>query len=341
MQVTSRSELAAEALAEGRLAVLPTETVYGLGGRADDPAAVARIYAVKGRPADHPLIVHLAHAQVMSAWARSLPEYARALGEAFWPGPLTLVLPRSERARDFVTGAQDSVAVRVPAHPVTSQVLMLLGDLVQDEAIGIAAPSANRFGQVSPTTAAHAREEIGDSLQEGDVILDAGPCQVGLESTIVDCTADHPRLLRPGAISAADIEQVTGLPVTHDSLIRASGTLESHYAPRAIVEVIEAGQELTSIEAEGDSIGAQGDRGLSHDRPRTGLLALASVPTPRGMVRLSAPAHPQAYAHVLYAALREADALDLSRVLVVLPPSEGIGAAIHDRITRAARGRGR
>lgn len=322
MHLTRRAEAAAEALAEGRLAVLPTETVYGLGGRADDPQAVARIYAVKGRPADHPLIVHLAHAEALPAWTRSLPDYARNLGEACWPGPLTLVLPRSQRAGDFITGGQDSVALRVPAHPVTAEVLRILGDLLHDEAIGIAAPSANRFGQVSPTTADHVREEIGDELQNGDVILDAGPCEVGIESTIIDCTAEHPRLLRPGAISASEVEQVTGLPVTYGSPVRASGTLEAHYAPRAIVEIVDR-----------DS--------LSTGESLTGLLALASVPTPRGMVRLSAPATPQAYAQCLYTALREADALGLRRIQVVLPPPEGIGAAIHDRVTRAARGRRR
>lgn len=322
MHLTRRAEAAAEALAEGRLAVLPTETVYGLGGRADDPQAVARIYAVKGRPADHPLIVHLAHAEALPAWTRSLPGYARTLGEECWPGPLTLVLPRSQRAGDFITGGQDSVALRVPAHAVTAEVLRILGDLLHDEAIGIAAPSANRFGQVSPTTADHVREEIGDELQNGDVILDAGPCEVGIESTIIDCTAEHPRLLRPGAISASEVEQVTGLPVTYGSPVRASGTLEAHYAPRAIVEIVDR-----------DS--------LSTGESLTGLLALASVPTPRGMVRLSAPATPQAYAQCLYTALREADALGLRRIQVVLPPPEGIGAAIHDRVTRAARGRRR
>lgn len=320
MQLTRRVEAAAEALAEGRLAALPTETVYGLGGRADNPRAIARIYAVKGRPVDHPLIVHLANAGVLPAWARRLPDYARSLGDAYWPGPLTLVLPRSERAGDFITGGQDSVALRVPAHPAAGRVLEILGELVHDEAIGIAAPSANRFGQVSPTTAEHVRDEIGDDLEVGDVILDAGRCEVGVESTIIDCTADHPRLLRPGAISASEVEQVTGLAVTHGSPVRASGTLEAHYAPRALVEVIDQ-EELRS----GDV--------------HTGLLALASVPTPRGMVRLCAPPTTQAYAQALYSALREADALALSRILVVLPPTEGIGAAIHDRVIRAARGR--
>lgn len=322
MRMVRQPRLAAEALAAGNLAALPTETVYGLGGRADDPRAVARIYAVKGRPADHPLIVHLGSRLALPAWARSVPEYAATLAEAYWPGPLTLVLPRSGRAGDFVTGGQDSVAVRVADHPVMSEVLELLAGLVRDEAVGIAAPSANRFGRVSPTTAAHVHAELGDFLDEADVILDAGPCSVGIESTIIDCTADHPRLLRPGAIPAGEVERLTGLPVTLGSAVRASGTLDSHYAPSAVVRIID----------EGEIAGGK----FSDGGAATGLLALASVATPHGMVRLSAPGTPEAFAAVLYSSLREADALLLQRILVVLPPAEGIGIAIRDRVTRAA-----
>lgn len=317
MHLTSDAEVAALALAGGHLAALPTETVYGLGGRADDPAAIARIYAVKGRPADHPLIVHVHDAPAARAWARRMPDYAQTLADACWPGPLTLVVPRSPLAVDFVTGGQDSVALRVPAHPVMRAVLARVAALTGTEAIGIAAPSANRFGRVSPTTAEHVQAELEGFLAEQDVILDAGPCAVGIESTIVDCTADHPRMLRPGAISASEVERITGLQVTVGSPVRASGTLASHYAPTAAVEIV-------------------GPEELEPGDATCGLLALAQVPTPPGIVRLSAPGTMDEYAAVLYRALREADALHLARVLVVLPPDTGIGTAIRDRISRAA-----
>lgn len=327
MRWTTDARVAAAALAEGRLAALPTETVYGLGGRADDRHAIARIYAVKGRPADHPLIVHVLDATAVDAWARAVPGYAHDLAQACWPGPLTIVLPRSARADDFVTGGQDSVALRVPAHPVTQEVLHHLAALTADPSIGVAAPSANRFGRVSPTTAEHVRAELADLLGVDDVILDAGACEVGVESTIIDATGDHPRLLRPGAVTAATVEQITGLPVTTGSPVRASGTLASHYAPAAEVIVIDASE----LAAEG--------RRTQPPEPgdaRIGLLALAGITTPPGLVRLSAPPTAQAYAQVLYAALREADALGLRRILVVLPEASGIGQAIGDRVRRAA-----
>lgn len=323
MQLTSDAEAAAIALAEGRLAALPTETVYGLGGRADDPTAVARIYAAKGRPADHPLIVHVLDMTAAHAWARHLPPYAQALADACWPGPLTLVLHRSPLAADYVTGAQDSVAIRVPAHPTMRTVLARVAALTEIPAIGIAAPSANRFGRVSPTTAAHVQAELGEVLDEQDVILDAGPCTVGIESTIIDCTADHPRMLRPGAISANEVERITGLPVTAGSPIRASGTLASHYAPAAPITLVldeDEPAQLADLPADAS----------------VGLLALASVPTPPGVVRLSAPATPEDYAQALYAALREADALGLRRIIAIPPPPVGIGLGIRDRLTRAA-----
>lgn len=325
MDVVRDPVLAAQALAAGRLAALPTETVYGLGARADDPHAIARIYAVKGRPVDHPLIVHLGSISALSAWIERVPDYASALAQAYWPGPLTLVLPRSARARDFVTGGQDCVALRIPAHPVLAEVLHLLAESVQDQAVGVAAPSANRFGRVSPTTADHVRAELGEFLGAGDVILDAGPSAVGIESTIVDCTMDTPRLLRPGAITAEMVREVTGLPVVIGSPIRASGTLAAHYAPSARVVIVDVDGLLEAAE----HVGATAD---------TGLLALAEIPTPPGLVRLSAPSTPQAYAAALYHALREADDLGLKRVLVLLPPADGIGLAIRDRVGRAAHG---
>lgn len=322
MQTTQDPGDAARALAQGHLAALPTETVYGLGARADDPHAVAQVYAAKGRPADHPLIAHVRDADAAWQWASTVPDYARDLAEAHWPGPLTLVLPRSPRAGDFITGGQSTVAVRVPSHPVMRDVLARLAERTGDRAIGIAAPSANRFGRVSPTTAAHVQAELEQHLTDDDVILEGGPSSVGVESTIVDCTGPAPVILRPGHVAAEDVETTTGLPLAERSDVRAPGTLASHYAPEAGVTLLARADQL-------DTVGT--DRGA-----RTGLLALADVATPAGLVRLSAPATPEEYARVLYSALREADALELTSVLAVLPPSDGVGAAIIDRLQRAA-----
>ena len=319
MHLVTDPLVAAAALAQGHLAVLPTETVYGLGARADDPAALARVYATKGRPADHPLIVHIADLDALHAWSADVPFYAARLAERFWPGPLTLVLPRSIRALDAVTGGQDTVALRLSEHPMLRAVLDALARDTGDDAIGIAAPSANRFGGVSPTTAQHVVDELGSLLQDGDVILDGGACGVGVESTIVDCTGDVPVILRPGAVSANDVREVTGLDLGTRSDVRAPGTLASHYAPTARVTIIAAAD-------------------ASDVKPPAGLLALASVPTPPGVVRLSAPETVDDYARVLYAALREADALHLPSVVAIAPSPEGIGAAVIDRLTRAAAG---
>jgi L-threonylcarbamoyladenylate synthase len=316
---------AAGALAAGHLAVLPTETVYGLGARADLPHAIARVYAAKGRPADHPLIVHVRDADAARAWIQDAPDYAQALADACWPGPLTLVLPRTARAGDFVTGGQDTVAVRVPAHPLMRDVLDRLAALTGDAAVGIAAPSANRFGRVSPTTAAHVRAELGEVLGADDVLLDGGASSVGVESTIVDCTGPAPVVLRPGDVSVADVERITGLAAAASSQVRAPGTLAAHYAPRARVVLVDA-DGLAAI--------------TTPDDATVGLLALGDVPTPRGVVRLTSPDSPADYARVLYAALREADALDLATVLAVPPPPAGVGAAVVDRLRRAAVGSG-
>lgn len=313
---------AAAALAAGRLAILPTETVYGLGSRADDPRAIARVYAAKGRPADHPLIVHVASADALDAWAVDIPDYARALAKACWPGPLSLILRRSPKVLDAVTGGQDTVALRVPGHPCTLDVIRQVGDLVGDPHVGIAAPSANRFGRVSPTTADHAVEELDDLLQGDDVALDCGPARVGVESTIVDCTGRRPAIVRPGQVDADAVAAITGLELVMPSRVRAPGTLASHYSPSASV-VLSTAEDLALA---------------MPDRATTGVLALAEVPTPDGFVRLSAPQDAEEYARVLYAALREADALGLDAVLAVPPPAEGIGTAVADRLTRAATG---
>jgi len=323
--VTSDLTRAATALVTGGLVGLPTETVYGLAADAEDVSAVARIFAVKGRPANHPLIVHVDGAAALDAWARDVPRYARRLAEALWPGPLTLVLRRTARAGDHVTGGQGTVGLRAPAHPVARALLALL------PGVGLAAPSANRFGRVSPTTAAHVVAELGDLLDPArDLILDGGPSQVGVESAILDCTGPAPVVLRPGAVDAATVRRVGGVAVAERaSAVRAPGTLASHYAPRARVLVVATGADAPAAlgpagEPAGDPAGS------------VGLLAGAEVPTPAGVVRLSAPADATEYARVLYAALREADALGLHRVVAVPPPAEGIGTAVRDRLARAA-----
>ena len=225
-------ESAAQLLKSGGLVALPTETVYGLGADATNKDAVARIYKVKGRPADHPLIVHIHSMQLLGDWADEIPDYAISLARDFWPGPMTLVLKRTLLAEDFVTGGQPTVGLRVPDHAIA---LALLSAFAKIGGKGIAAPSANRFGHVSPTTAQAVQEEIGEFLDQSDLILDGGPSSVGLESTIIDCTSDAPRILRPGAITIEMIEESTGLKVSKaETNIRVSGSLENHYAPRAI-----------------------------------------------------------------------------------------------------------
>lgn len=310
---------AVAALRRGGLVVLPTETVYGLAADATDSHAVARIYAVKGRPADHPLILHVASADHVAPWVTAVPPYARQLMRGAWPGPLTVVLPRSPRVGDHVTGGQDTVAIRVPDHPLALEVLAEFGGAV-------AAPSANRFGHVSPTDADHVRTDLGPRLAPGmDVVLDGGPCQVGVESTIVDCTGAAPVILRPGRFSESDIARLSGVAVAprvdESPTPRVSGSLTAHYAPRA--EVVVAA--TTASAAVGD-----------------GLIALADAPTPEGVVRLMAPTDADDFARRLYWALREADALDLTRVVAVPPPgNEGIAPAIRDRLIRSAAGSGR
>jgi L-threonylcarbamoyladenylate synthase len=306
---------AAKHLIAGDLVAFPTETVYGLGADASNSAAVAKIYSVKGRPNDHPLIVHIASMDRMGDWASEVPEYAIALARNFWPGPMTLVLKRSELAGDFVTGGQDTVGVRVPDHVVA---LALLEAFKKAGGKGVAAPSANRFGHVSPTTAAAVVEELADYLSKDDLVLDGGACAVGVESTIIDCTGLLPRVLRPGAISTAMIEEVTGLntlSVDGQDEIRVSGSLENHYAPAAKVLLCE-------IPIVGQ-----------------GFIAHKNIETPQGVIRLASPSNNEEFAQILYSALREADAQGLAEVVVVQPIGIGIGVAIRDRLARAANGR--
>lgn len=317
--VTSEPLEAAQALAAGHLAVIPTETVYGLGANANDPHAVARVFSVKGRPADHPLIAHVRSADDVHAWVAKFPDYAKPLMSDLWPGPLTLVFRRSDRAADYLTGGQDTVAVRVPGSPVTREVLRALGELLGDPSVAIAAPSANRFGRVSPTTAQHASDELLDALHAGDVILDAGPCVVGVESTIVDCTGSNPVILRPGKVTAETIRTVSGRELGEHTTTRAPGTLAAHYSPAATVRIVSSA-ELAELAPDS----------------RVGIIALASLPTPTGVVRLTAPHNEDEYAASLYRALREADSLELQTVIAVAPEGPGLAEAIRDRLQRAA-----
>jgi L-threonylcarbamoyladenylate synthase len=306
---------AAANLLAGGLVAFPTETVYGLGADACNADAVARIYAVKGRPADHPLIVHIASMDGLSEWAEEVPGYAIALARDFWPGPMTLVIKRSGLAGDFLTGGQNTVGVRVPNHPVA---LGLLEAFAKAGGKGVAAPSANRFGNVSPTTALAVADELGNYLAENDQILDGGACNVGVESTIINCTGEVPRILRPGAITAEMIADSTGLEVVgvvEESTIRVSGSLEAHYAPVATVVL---------------------DQSPSAGQ---GFIAMADVAEVEGVVRLASPKTHDEFAKVLYAALRAADELGLSTVVVAQPQGDGIAIAIRDRLNRSSKGR--
>lgn len=307
--------LAARSLLEGNLVAFPTETVYGLGADATNAEAVARIYVAKGRPADHPLIVHVPSMQVIEQWVSEVPSYAISLARDFWPGPMTLILKRSSLAKDFVTGAQDSVGIRVPNHPIA---LSLLQEFHNLGGKGVAAPSANRFGHVSPTTVEAVRTELDAHLSDSDQVLDGGQSLIGLESTIIDCTQESPQILRPGAITLEMIQSSTGLKVLvvyQGSNIKASGTLEKHYSPLAHVIL--------------DQLPISGQ----------GYLALSTFPTPKGVIRLAEPVSNEEYARDLYRALRSADELGLTSVVIQQPVGDGIAIAIRDRALRASKGR--
>jgi L-threonylcarbamoyladenylate synthase len=311
-------------LARGGLVAFPTETVYGLGADATNPDALRRLYAAKGRPADHPVIVHVADESGLDRLAATVPDTARRLAGACWPGPLTVVVRRSTTVPDEVTGGRDTVGVRVPDQPVA---LRLLGAFARSGGSGIAAPSANRFGRVSPTTAADVRAELGDDV---DLVLDGGPCAVGVESTIVDCSGDSPAILRLGGVPRERIEDIVAaaVPLRISGEQAAPGTLPAHYAPSARVELVDAG-----------TVGARAAELLA-DRERTGLLAPAGAvdgsELPDGITVLDAPVDADEYARVLYARLREADQRALHVLLVVAPAEVGLGAAVTDRLRRAA-----
>ena len=305
---------AAKALKDGHLVAFPTETVYGLGADATNEQAVGRIYSVKGRPSDHPLIVHVSSIHQLDKWAVKIPEFAMKLATQFWPGPMTLVLKRSELAKNFITGNQDSVGVRVPNHVVASSLLSefeLLGGL------GVVAPSANRFGAVSPTSASEVAEELGKALSVNDLVLDGGRSVIGIESTIIDCTKKTPNVLRPGFISIEMIEEASGIKSNlnlNTSKVRSSGQFASHYSPLARVvldQTPEAGE---------------------------GFLAMATIETPVGAIRLGSPCSTAEFANILYSVLRLADQQGLKKIYIVQPLGSGLALAIRDRLKKAAYG---
>jgi len=319
---------AVDLLIAGELVAFPTETVYGLGADAAGPSAVAKIFAAKGRPADHPLIVHVAGHDAVDRWAEQVPDVAWELMEAFWPGPLTLILKKQAWVPDAVTGGQDTVGLRVPGHPVALDLLRRFAR-AQGEHAGIAAPSANRFGRISPTTAGHVAEELGSRVS---VILDGGPCKVGIESTIVDCSRGEPVILRPGHISPMHLEAVLGRQPVVETAVgapRVSGSLEAHYAPVTPLRMV-SGERLL------DFINAQRHRG--------GKCAVISAnqPPQAGMPhawRLM-PADPVGYAHDLYAALRDMDHAGVDLIVVEALPADAAWTAVADRLRRAVAGAG-
>lgn len=308
---------AVEVLRRGGLVAFPTETVYGLGADATNVDALARLYAVKGRPREHPVIVHVGAPEQLAEWAAAVPAPAQRLADALWPGPLTIVVRRAGGVPDAVTGGAETVGVRVPDQPVALAVLRAFGG-------GVAAPSANRFGRVSPTTAEDVRVDLGDDV---DVVLDDGSCSVGVESTIVDCSGADPVILRPGGVSGERIAELVGapVPVRRDGLVRAPGTLKSHYAPEATVLLVDR-DELASRAA---SVLEAGQR--------VAVLATDPLPSlPDDVLVLDAPRDVEEYARVLYARLRDADRLAVDVVLAVAPPKAGVGAVVGDRLRRAA-----
>lgn len=305
---------AAEQLKAGHLVAFPTETVYGLGADATNEEAVKRIYEVKGRPNNHPLIVHVASLNAIEIWAQDIPQYAIELARAFWPGPMTLILRRSDVAKDFITGFQDSVGIRVPSNPIA---LALLSQFESLGGLGIAAPSANRYGQVSPTSAHDVKVELGDYLSVGDLILEGGQSEVGIESTIIDCRILTPVILRPGAVTKSMIysELQVELAYSKEFEFRVSGNLEKHYAPKAKVIINQA--------------------------PKSGqaFIALSSFQTPDGVYRISSPVNVIEFARDIYAGMRKADELGFSELIIEVPEGQGIEVAILDRLRKASNGR--
>jgi L-threonylcarbamoyladenylate synthase len=309
--------MAAKSLKDGNLVAFPTETVYGLGADAVNEKAVSRVYSVKGRPIDHPLIVHISSAEQLGKWAIDIPDYATNLANEFWPGPMTLILKKSELAQEFITGGQESIGLRIPNQQVA---LKLLEEFEGLGGLGVAAPSANRFGSISPTTASAVEIELSSFLGGEDLVLNGGQCTIGVESSIIDCTKATPVVLRPGAVSVEMIESATGFGILLNSIksdTKASGLLETHYAPKAQVTL-----------------------GMRTE-PGDGFLAFADIPTPIGTVRLASPKNNEEYAQVLYSALRLGDQFGLKHIVVVEPMGSGLAIAIRDRLNKAASGKRR
>jgi L-threonylcarbamoyladenylate synthase len=306
---------AAQALKDGHLVAFPTETVYGLGADATNEKAIARIYEVKGRPKDHPLIVHISSIELLEKWARDIPHYVIKLARAFWPGPMTLVLKRTDLAKDFITGGQETVAIRVPSHNLASQFLKEFESIGGD---GVAAPSANRFGKVSPTNSQAVEEEIGKFLLESDQILNGGQSQIGIESTIIDCTGDIPVVLRPGSVTIEMVENLLDTEIGERSSlnqnVKVPGSFKTHYAPKARVV-------LNGVTGPGD-----------------GFIALEEIPTSIGAIRLASPKDVLEYAQVLYSAFRLADSKGIKTVNVIPPAEQGLGVAINNRLLKASKG---
>jgi L-threonylcarbamoyladenylate synthase len=305
---------AALALKAGYLVAFPTETVYGLGADARNPEAIKRIYEVKGRPTGHPLIVHISSLNQLDKWAIDIPEYAIKLARKFWPGPMTLILKRSEIAGDFITGGQDTVGLRVPSDPIA---LALIAEFEKISNSAIAAPSANRFGQVSPTSSADVQEELGRYLGSADQILDGGNSSIGIESTIIDCTSDSPSILRKGAVTRSEIVAILGdiISTKSSSERKFSGSFDKHYSPLAEV--------ILDVEPSGSD----------------GYIALSTIPTPINVFRLSSPQDIEDFARSLYSSLRKADQSGIGRIVVAQPKGEGLAEAIRDRLAKAANGR--
>ena len=304
----------AKSLIEGKLVAIPTETVYGIAADAMNEHAVKRMYEVKGRPENHPVIVHISKFELINFWALEIPEYLYSLIKKFWPGPLTIILRRSKNAQDWITGGQDTIGLRMPNHEKT---LQLLEEFHQRGGKGLAAPSANKFGRVSPTSLVDVLSDIGSELSDTDWVLDGGKSEIGIESTIIDCTQVNPKILRPGAITKEMITNFCGPEITFTSeketisKIRVPGLLEKHYSPRAKVRIVDT------------------------CKPGEGFIAMHQVPTPKGSTRLASPRNLEEFASELYAALRKADELALRSVAVVPPEGDGLAEAIRDRIYRA------
>ncbi len=306
---------AATSLCSGNLVAFPTETVYGLGADAQSKGAVAKIYQAKGRPVNHPLIVHLSSFEHLDKWARDIPDYAIVLARTFWPGPITLILPRTELAKDFITGGQDNVGIRVPSHTVA---LALLKEFEAQGGLGVAAPSANKFGAVSPTSADAVRAELDKYLSDSDLILDGGQCIVGIESTIINCTQSQPTILRPGGVTKEAVQEALGIKINSNNVntlsnkIKAPGLQDNHYAPNAKVFI------------------------TGYPMPGDGFIALASIATPKGVIRLASPKNNEDYAQILYQALRLADSAGLEKVFAIPAIGTGVAVAINDRLGKAA-----